>query len=60
MKHFKNMSFYIVLLIILMLVLIFFQSGGKPDDMYYSELLLQIQKGNVEKIELEGNAATVV
>lgn len=60
MKHFKNMSFYIVLLIILMLVLIFFQNGGKPDDMYYSELIMQIQKGNVEKIELEGNAATVV
>ncbi|AUG56240.1 ATP-dependent zinc metalloprotease FtsH [Acetivibrio saccincola] len=60
MKHFKNMSFYIVLLIILMLVLIFFQSGGKPDDMYYSELLMQIKNGNVEKIELEGNAATVL
>jgi cell division protease FtsH len=54
------MSFYIVLLIILMLVLIFFQSGGKPDDMYYSELLMQIKNGNVEKIELEGNAATVL
>jgi len=60
LKHFKNMSFYIVLLIILMLVLIFFQSGGKPDDMYYSELLMQIKNGNVEKIELEGNAATVL
>jgi len=43
-----------------MLVLIFFQSGGKPDDMYYSELLMQIKNGNVEKIELEGNAATVL
>ncbi|HAA43761.1 MAG TPA: cell division protein FtsH, partial [Ruminiclostridium sp.] len=30
------------------------------DDMYYSELLMQIKNGNVEKIELEGNAATVL
>ena len=59
MKHFKNMSFYIVLFIILLLVLMVFQEGGKLDDMYYSDLITQIQKGNVERIELEGNKATV-
>lgn len=60
MKQFKNMSFYIILFIILILVLIVFQNGNKPDDMYYSDLIIQIREGNVEKIELEGNKAIVI
>ncbi|MDQ2085113.1 ATP-dependent zinc metalloprotease FtsH [Herbivorax sp. ANBcel31] len=59
MKHFKNMSFYIVLFIILLLVIMLFQDGGKPDDMSYTELMTQIENGNVEEIILEGNEATI-
>ncbi|TYQ15004.1 UNVERIFIED_CONTAM: cell division protease FtsH [Acetivibrio alkalicellulosi] len=59
MKHFKNMSFYIVLFVILLLVLMIAQGGGKPKDMIYSDLIIEVQKDNVEKIVLEGNKATV-
>ncbi len=60
MKYFKGLSFYIVLFVIILFILIMYQGGEKPQPMDYTNLMQQIIAGNVDRITLEGNQATVI
>ncbi len=59
MKYFKGISFYIVVFVIILAILAMYGNSDKPVDMDYSEMLIQVQNDNVEKIILEGSEATV-
>lgn len=59
MKHFKNISFYIVLIVLVLLALMLYTSGGDPKVKDYAELLRQIDNNNVSEIVLTGDKATI-
>ncbi len=59
MRQFRGISFYIVIFVIILAILTFWQNTENPARMNYSELLSQIQAGNVKSIELQGDKATV-
>lgn len=59
MKYFKGISFYIILFVIILVILTLYQTTDNPAEMNYSDLVKQIQTGNVKKIALEVNRATV-
>lgn len=59
MKYFKGISFYIVLFVIILAILALVQGTDNPAQKIYSDLLREIDNGNVASIVLEGNKATV-
>lgn len=59
MKYFKGFRFYIIIFLVVLLSVTFFVSSEKPPKMDYSELLAQIQTGNVKIIELQMDTASV-
>jgi cell division protease FtsH len=59
LKYFKGISFYIIIFIAIIVAITFFASTGNPPKMVYSELLTQIDAGNVKSIELQSDTATV-
>lgn len=59
MKYFKGISFYIVLFVIILAILALVQGTENPAQKIYSDLLREIDNGNVASIVLEGNKATV-
>ncbi|MFZ5987989.1 MAG: ATP-dependent zinc metalloprotease FtsH [Bacillota bacterium] len=59
MKHFKNISFYIVLFVILLAFLAIAQGGTDLKEKIYSDLINDIQNDRIQKIVLEGSKATV-
>ncbi len=59
MRYFKGLSFYIILFVIIIFVLLLIQGSEGPQEKSYSELITQIQSGNVKSIVLQGEKATV-
>jgi cell division protease FtsH len=59
LKYFKGISFYIILFVIILVILTLYQTTDNPAEMNYSDLVKQIQSGNVKKIALEVNRATI-
>lgn len=59
MKYFKGLRFYIVIFLVVLIAITFFVPSEKPPKMDYSELLQQIQTGNVKTIELQMSTAAV-
>ena len=59
MKVFKNLSFYIVIIAVIIIAAIMIRSVAGAESMYYSELVEQIQAGNVKSIVLSDDKATV-
>ncbi len=59
MKYFKSLRFYIIIFLVVLMAITFFVSSEKTPQMGYSELLGQIQTGNVKTIELQMDTATV-
>ena len=59
MKNFKRISFYVLICIAILLLIAFFGTSQNTPKMDYSELLTQIQIGNVKTIGLQMDTATV-
>ncbi|NMB33174.1 MAG: ATP-dependent metallopeptidase FtsH/Yme1/Tma family protein [Clostridium sp.] len=59
MKHFKNISFYIILTVILLAFLVLIQSGTDTKKQRYSDLIRDIHDGKVQEIVLKGDKALV-
>jgi len=59
LKVFKNLSFYIVIIAVIIIAAIMIRSVAGAESMYYSELVEQIQAGNVKSIVLSDDKATV-
>ncbi|HEY5586514.1 MAG TPA: ATP-dependent zinc metalloprotease FtsH [Ruminiclostridium sp.] len=59
MKYFKGISFYIIIFIIILVIITFYTASDNPPKMGYSDLLTQIDAGNVKTIELQTDIATV-
>lgn len=59
MKYFKGISFYIIIFIIILVIITFYSASDNPQKLDYSELLTQIQAGNVKSIGLQTDTATV-
>ncbi len=59
MKYFKGLRFYIIIFLVVLISVTFFVSSEKPPKMDYSELLAQLQTGNVKTIELQMDTASV-
>lgn len=60
MKYIKGISFYIIIFIVIIVVITFYQQSDNPSKMVYSDLLTQVNAGNVKSIELQTDSATVV
>ncbi len=60
MKYIKGISFYIIIFIVIIVVITFYQQSDNPSKMVYSDLLTQVNAGNVKSIELQTDTATVV
>lgn len=60
MKIYKNISFYIVLVLVAILVASLIGTNETPEKLVYSQFLDQMQKGNVQKVDVEIYTATVV
>jgi len=59
LKNFKRISFYVLICIAILLLIAFFGTSQNTPKMDYSELLTQIQIGNVKTIGLQMDTATV-
>jgi len=59
LKYFKGLSFYIVIFVIILFILTIVTSSGTSQELSYTEMLSQIQSGNVQSITLKGDVATV-
>lgn len=59
MKYFKGISFYIVLFVIILLILTFYTGGETTSQLIYTDLLSEMNKGNVSSVVLEERKATV-
>lgn len=59
MKYFKGISFYIIIFIIILVVITFFTATDNPPKMVYSELLTEINAGNVKSIGLQNDTVTI-
>ena len=59
MKAFKSLSFYIVIIALILLAVVIISSYAGAEKMDYSELISQIQSGNVKSIVLSSDKATV-
>ncbi|MHB8061494.1 MAG: ATP-dependent zinc metalloprotease FtsH [Ruminiclostridium sp.] len=59
MKHFKGISFYIIIFIVILMAITFFSTSSSPPKLDYSEMLTQIQTGNVKTVGLQMDIATV-
>lgn len=60
MKYIKGISFYIIIFILIIVIIMFFQNTDNPSKMVYSDLLTQVNAGNVKSIDLQTDIATVV
>ncbi len=59
MKYFKGISFYIIIFIIILVIITFYTASDNPPKMDYSQLLTQMDAGNVKSIGLQTDTATV-
>lgn len=59
MKYFKGISFYIIIFIIILVIITFYTASDNPPRMDYSQLLTQMDAGNVKSIGLQNDTATV-
>lgn len=59
MKYFKGLGFYIAIFAVVLVLIAFFTTSDNSPKMDYSELLTQIQQGNVKTIGLQMDTATV-
>jgi cell division protease FtsH len=59
LKYFKGISFYIIIFIIILVVITFFTATDNPPKMVYSELLTEINAGNVKSIGLQNDTVTI-
>ncbi len=59
LKIYKNISFYIVLVLIAILVASLIGTSDTPEKMIYSEFLDQLEKGNVQRVDIEIYTATI-
>ncbi len=59
LKIYKNISFYIVLVLIAILVASLIGTSDTPEKMIYSDFLEQLEKGNVQRVDIEIYTATV-
>ncbi len=59
MKYFKGISFYIIIFIIILVIITFYTASDNPPKMDYSQLLSQMDAGNVKSIGLQTDTATV-
>lgn len=59
MKYFKGLSFYIVIIVLVLFLVMLYTSSGNPAQLSYSQLLSQIENGNVQSITLKADEATV-
>ena len=59
MKAFKSLSFYIVIIAAILIAVVVISSYAGAEEMHYSELISQIQAGNVKSIVLSSDTATV-
>lgn len=59
MKNFKRIGIYMGILIVILGMIAFFSTSENSSEMGYSELLTQIQAGNVKTIGLQLDTATV-
>lgn len=59
MKYFKGISFYIIIFIVILVIITFYTASDNPPKMDYSDLLTEIQVGNVKSIGLQTDTATV-
>ncbi len=59
MKYFKNLSFYIILFVIVLLAVALFSNDNQIEPLAYSQFLEQLEKGNVESVEVDEYSALV-
>jgi cell division protease FtsH len=59
LKYFKGISFYIIIFIVILVIITFYTANDSPPKMGYSQLLTQMNAGNVKRIELQTDTATV-
>ena len=51
----SGLSFYVILIVVIIAISMFFSQGSRSADLSYSEMLQQINVGNVEKAVIAGN-----